>query len=370
MYKLTKFETITWINHAISFFTSLGKNQKDLAFILGLDESRISEMKNGKGSLSVTSMREIIDICGAPKRAPGRFEYVEMYNDLESFHELFLPVTENLFHRHIVEEFSKSERIALLVSNCSFENREDSFDTKIEKINGMVRTEVFGNYCLKYQEYLKGGNQFFYLFIANHSFQNVDFDGVSIKNIDALYDLYRIWLLVRALPNYKLMDSNYININPVIDLTPVVLTGSRILAFMADTTLHNYPINKVIQNNLLLGIHDSSSKSNTWTDIRIELYLSESMNYNILIHMSENTLENEDYLNETTIVHGNHWSNYDAIVGKNDRLAVITNINSLDLLRQVEELRKWLGLAEDSLYELQQNIAKAGGYVPGAKVLI
>lgn len=53
-----------------------------------------------------------------------------------------------------------------------------------------------------------------------------------------------------------------------------------------------------------------------------------------------------------------------------DRLIVILNINSLSLYQQIEDVRKWFGLPSDSLFELKQEIAKAGGYVPGAKVLL
>ncbi len=58
------------------------------------------------------------------------------------------------------------------------------------------------------------------------------------------------------------------------------------------------------------------------------------------------------------------------IVQPNDRIAIIANISSLELYRQVEELRKWVGMPSDNLYKLKKKIANAGGYVPEAIVLL
>ncbi len=47
-----KRDTILWINHAISYFKSQGKTQKDMSNVLCIEESRISEMKTAKRLLS------------------------------------------------------------------------------------------------------------------------------------------------------------------------------------------------------------------------------------------------------------------------------------------------------------------------------
>ncbi|WP_211253010.1 hypothetical protein [Vibrio pacinii] len=43
----TKRDTILWIEHAISYFKTQGKTQKEMSKFLDLSESRISEMKVG-----------------------------------------------------------------------------------------------------------------------------------------------------------------------------------------------------------------------------------------------------------------------------------------------------------------------------------
>jgi len=57
-------------------------------------------------------------------------------------------------------------------------------------------------------------------------------------------------------------------------------------------------------------------------------------------------------------------------VKENDLFVVIENIDSRKLFSIIEDVRKWCALPIDNHFELKKNIARAGGYVPGARVLV
>ncbi|UAL43978.1 helix-turn-helix transcriptional regulator [Shewanella inventionis] len=102
MEQLTKHDTILWINHAITYFKSIDKTQKDMAKALGLEESRVSEMKSGSGVISTNLMTKIVEYCGSPRRNPGRYLEVELYNDIENFFNSFESTTANRFYRKLL----------------------------------------------------------------------------------------------------------------------------------------------------------------------------------------------------------------------------------------------------------------------------
>jgi hypothetical protein len=178
------------------------------------------------------------------------------------------------------------------------------------------------------------------------------------------------------MPEFEFDSESNSGLDLVVPKTPLVLTGNRIAAFMPNSTRFDYPANRLVKSeqSVLVSGYLSTAKPipklDYWQTIRVEIYLSENMNYHILIHMSDGDLNPRDLSHEHLIIEGFEWSNYDAVFGEKDRIAVIKNVNTLDLFRKIEELRKWQGLEEDNLYELKQNIAKAGGYIPGAQVLI
>ncbi|MEZ8742734.1 MULTISPECIES: helix-turn-helix domain-containing protein [Photobacterium] len=403
MQKLTKHDTILWINHAIANFKSLGKNQKDLATKLGLEESRLSEMKNGAGTISPSLMERIVDLCGAPRRNSGRFETVEVYDSLDTFFELFRPVTENRFFRNLIETFNKESYINQVCKHSYLE--PGTFDCSepdakraltIARINELIRSEEFCAVCVQYKDHLHQENGRYFDWKNDRCGEGwqerecFKMNGLYIKEFRVFHGLYLLWILSSQVDNYCFASGEPVNLNPLKDITPVVLIGSCLL-FMQNSRLDEHsPINQASKE--LFGKKEHYSDLNGrmfdeyedldyisgesfhfpdfWGNVCCELYLSDNMNYHLLIHLAPSMiirLIDPDIDNEyKASLDINQLSD----IASKDRAAVITNINPLDLFRQIEEVRKWCGLPQDSHYELKKQIAKAGGYIPGAKVLV
>lgn len=403
MPKLTKHDTMLWINHAIANFKSRGKNQKDLAAKLGLEESRLSEMKSGTGTISPSLMERIVDLCGAPRRNPGRYEMLEMYDSLEVFFESFRPVTENRFYRNLIETFNKDSYINQICKHTYLE--PETFDCSepeakreltVTRINELLHSEEFNAICLQYKEHLhqKEGRDFSWkndkIGDGWHERDCFKMNELYIKNFGVFHGLYLLWLLASHIDNYSFASGEPVNLNPLKDLSPVVLIG-RCLLFMNNSRLDEHsPINQASKELFgkkahyrdINGRHFSEAEDldyisdqschvpDFWQHVCCELYLSDNMNYHLLIHLAPSSIIR--YI-DPDIEH-----EYKAILDINqlsdiraeDRAAMITNINPLDLFQQIEEVRKWCGLPQDSHYELKKQIAKAGGYIPGVKVLV
>ncbi|MDE1249427.1 helix-turn-helix transcriptional regulator [Vibrio aestuarianus] len=388
---------ILWVTHAIAHFESLGKKQKDLAHALGIEATRLSEMKTGKGTLSPNLIERITELCGAPRRNPGRFEYAELYPDLDTFFSNLLPVTENRFYRKILTMLSNSDYLDAIINHCS-SNEADDLETPVSReqtiynINSLITNKEFQSVCLNYQKHLLDSGLSWTFKWANtekqgwNSKDKLTIENVTISDERIFHSLYLAWRLKQYVIEYEFGNERLININPTKDRTSIVMTGDRILTLQSESSV-NYPINKEIEK--ILGsassykdIHSSHSpfgeqpifsrrkqepKPDWWGDIRCEVYLSENMNYHFLIHMTAETMEFED---QNILEYPTDLNDREPIVQPNDRIAIITNISSLELYRQVEELRKWVGMPSDNLYKLKQKIAKAGGYVPEAIVLL
>ncbi len=365
--KVNKEESIRWINHAITFYKNLGKTQKELADYLGITDTRISELKSTNTSLKIspTQVKLIMELCGSPRRDPGRFESAELYDDLDKFFESYIPVTINRFYRDVYRSLTNNETVNKILSQCDFE--EELKEKKLESINGFVRSKEF-------TELSNDGD--FTKIVRGDLKELTNKYGIKKIEPDNFYILRQLNSLISEITDFKLGSKIIHSLSPVVDTIPLVITGERIAAFMPEHTTHNFPINSSVKDELQQFVHNMSyfnpelAVFDLWRGIRVEVYLSENMNYHILIHMTHEKIEPEDLSFESTTVESFDWCNFDAIVRKEDRIAIIRNVNTLELFNQIEELRKWQGLEQDNLYELKKNIAKAGGYIPGAFVLI
>jgi transcriptional regulator with XRE-family HTH domain len=391
MDKLTKQDSMLWINHAIARFNGLGKRQKELAEALGIEETRLSEMKQGKGLITPSIIDRIVDFCGAPKRGKGRFENAEIYNSLNEFFDQYDSVSTNRFYHNLVKAFSRKDYTDIILNNCNLASNEiDSEDDKSRRIttvnllNEILHSPEFNNICLSYQKTLiSSEGQFKW---ENKIIQRYSGDIFQIRNLiisekKVFHALYLQWLVIQKYNEYNFPLKEQLITEPLPDSIPVVITGECILVLSNDDLGISSPINKfsvnhfgVVDNYLELPNGYSSTYINDdhtvsvlpdyWKDIRCELYLGEAMNYHLIIQLSKKEIffygDELSGLNEASELY----------VDKDDRIAVIANINPLDLLNNMEELRKWCGLGTDNNYKVKKNIAKAGGYVPGARVLV
>jgi hypothetical protein len=105
-----------------------------------------------------------------------------------------------------------------------------------------------------------------------------------------------------------------------------------------------------------LAFHSLNTRSNWdldyWTTYRVRLFLNRDCNYSLVIELGNDQL--------SMVPDGFHHPL---------RSIVIPKISGRHVLDHLNELREWLGL--DALPEqtIKEEIAQAGGYVPGARIL-
>jgi len=403
MEQLTKNDTILWINHAVTYFKGIGKTQKDMAKTLGIEESRVSEMKLGNGTISPNLMAAIVGCCGAPRRNPGRYEEVELYDDLDGFFNSFRSVTANRFHRKLLklaknDDFYHHFLDLVSTSNQHYKTDKSSIETLL---NELLSSEEYLEICRKYSDIMRlndkcsdGSREMFQLRDELFRCQSIDkpmwspaskdgyrvlnIGGLQIEELEVFKMLFLYLKLIQWGVDFQFGEHATKNIQPEVSIEPVVLTGKRILivkshslesAQVASGVYELFGKNKghfQFSAYHKLGLKPEQYMPDYWEEARCELYLSENMNYHFLIHLSPTfILEHADIDEESQSDLA-----YFGDVRPDDRLIVIRNINSLSLYQQIEDVRKWFGLPSDSLLELKQEIAKAGGYVPGARVLL
>ena len=236
-----------------------------------------------------------------------------------------------------------------------------------ERISELIDNTEFSELCLSYQQYLHSlddENYFEWGNVAGRH-KHLKIGDMHMDEEHIFHCIYLAWLFIKKYPDYQLGGENDLNIDPIVPSTPVVLTGSRILNIKSGPSF-KVSANQEIINKLgksgrypkICGYHDTRLKISTnhiepkpdyWISSKFEVYLSENMNYHLLIHLSDND---------------------DGTSPPKERLIIIMNVELLDLLKEIEKLRKWHGLPIDNHYALKQQIAKAGGHVPGARVLL
>ncbi|HDY7988890.1 TPA: XRE family transcriptional regulator [Vibrio vulnificus] len=370
---ITKEESIKWINHVIAFYASLGRKQKEVAVDFGLPESRLSDLKNPNKPLKLTpnQIEKIRELCGAPRSNPGRFEHAELYDDLTSFLLQFVPVTRNRYLCDVYKSLKNQDVLKDILKHCLAE--ELSVDKKIERINQLVRSQEFEAICIDSRFWGELNND-----LCSEVSAVTQLYDLHIKDQETIHGLRQLYFLVKELPEFQLgTDSKLaVDIPVIVPEKQLVVTGNRIAAFMHDDPTHFYPANEKIKTELadLLRAprrYDGvvTAKLDQWKRIRVEVYLSENMNYHILIHLTTSELNPKDITYCSNIIEGYDCCNYDAIRTDGDRIAVIQHVSTLDIFNVIDELRKWQGLSVDNLYELKQSMAQAGGHIAGAIVL-
>ncbi|UAL43979.1 hypothetical protein K8B83_03690 [Shewanella inventionis] len=253
-------------------------------------------------------------------------------------------------------------------------------------LNEFFLSKEYLDICSKYSNVLRTTDGFITRPIDDFQWWNVDdtgykslsIGGLSIKDFETFKLMFIFSKLFEDITEFKFGSVEPLNIQPQIPVEPVILTGQRIL-IMKSRSLESAPVTSAVDE--LFGKNKSGIKLSEyrtlklkpeqympdyWSDARCELYLSENMNYHFLIQLSHSSIMEWAHIDDDSLSDEKYFGEVNA----NDRLIVIRNINSLHLYECIEKIRKWFGQPSDSLFELKQEIAKAGGYVPGARVLL
>ena len=369
----TKQQTILYINHAISFFKNQGKTQKDMAKILGLDESRISEMKVGRSYLSTSDMNSIIELCGHPRRDPGRYERAQCYQSCESFFSEYNNLMKNRYLRGLIDYFNDEKNKKNLLDSCRklpiFKSNELSTLADIDDfIRQSESNTVFSDYLSKCLSQAA---------TSMWAEDPMNYEGFivpkSSSEKELFHSLFQLWQLVSEIESFYLSNEDKYHLPLLKDSEEVVMTGDTILAFANGASIDR-SVNEF--TNKTLGIEskyriNESSLPTYWISGRCEVILSDSMNYYFTIHLSQKYISTEMDLDKYTAEEASiDLAKQLAFVHPDDLFVIIEQVEPQSLFKDIEDIRKWFCLPEDSHFELKKNIAKAGGYVPGARVLV
>lgn len=361
-----KRDTILWINHAVSYFKNQGKAQKDMAAILGLEESRISEMKTGKSLLSDSQKQAISEICGSPRRDPGRFEIALCYNKLDDFFSSFCDLMENRYLRNLIVFFQNKENQTNLLSHCiPVEDMEGNYNETItlSDIDTLVRHDELNEIFQRYQMWLQNIDG------AERPNMSLLIDRISVNDKNSFHLLYQLWFTIKRCPTFALSNAKPFNLSPVIHTEEIILTGKKVLIIENNGKVN--PINQPIIERFGSHEHFPSNefiKHDCWHSVHCELYLSEDMNYHLTIQLSNDF--RIEYFPYDDDINNTNELDFEVCVKENDLFVVIENIDSKKLFPIIEDVRKWCALPIDNHRTLKKNIARAGGYVPGARVLV
>ena len=390
---ISKHESKLFTQHAIIAAQHEGLNQKKLAEKLGLEETRLSEAKNGKSSILPSTRDQIIELYGMPRRGQGQFVDAETYKSVEHFIQSYQKVTQQRHLDRLVTTFSRTDYQEIIRRLFGIKEGWDQpadvqTKMKVDMINGILNDKRFIQWGKEVDLYLSEETDRFdrkplpsfdesLLVSLLKGFQNRDSDIFSIahregaKSKDFISGFYWLWFTKFNIPAFEFGNKQSVSAPQTKEL---ILTGDLILDSSYQTgkvrninhlTMESWYNSKSHFTGLghvpsrcdilpLLEIPDSSlinSKPDHWPTTSIKLYLSESLEYHLWI----------------TLDGGHEVRTYQDLI--DPREIVIPHIHWSELYDEIEKIRKWVGAPSSPIKKIKENIANAGGYVPGAEVL-
>jgi len=168
---------------------------------------------------------------------------------------------------------------------------------------------------------------------------------------------------------------------PSISRQEITFTGDEVLNFKSDCrrvefnnaadlfgdrdSYYNFAVSSNSFRSIIQEGSEINAKPDNWKRIILRLYLSESMHYHLWIRLDDfYHVDNADYLGDLCD---------EQFQGINDeglvRNIVIKDLCRMNFLKEIEIIRKWCGCSSDFNGNIKREVAKVGGYVPGAEVL-
>ncbi|MBL4745786.1 MAG: hypothetical protein JKY08_05410 [Flavobacteriaceae bacterium] len=364
------------IRHAISACLNEGKNQKELAELLGVDGSRISEGKIGKWKLSPSQRQMVIDNYGYPRRGKGLYIKAEVYNSVSDFIADYDESSKKRFKHRMYELVTRKDYQKMILSyvdKASVEANSDSVLKEadisiIESLLSQPETKIWYDSKKSWSnvksnlEKRKCDNNFELLL-----------NSVGISSLKKRYPhvdhfqemIYRIsQFKFELMPEFSL--NNQADVRSI-ELKEFVITSDEIIEM-------NIPCSELSFNDAadILGPRDElyafeffsdngnrfitskagiNCKPDNWGSFEFKLYLSENMNYHLWIRLCDYAERRDP----------------DAV--ELSRNIMIKDLCHINYLKEIEIIRKWCDLPYDICESIKINVAKVGGYVPGAEVL-
>jgi hypothetical protein len=424
--RITKEETKQLIEHALS--SSETMNGTKLAKFIGEPDSRISNAKSCEWSMTKEQAILLIEKFGQPRRKPGVFVRCETATSITSFIENEIELSKLRHWEKIINYVSSTKTQEKLVEILS----KDPTYIPVRDMDGNLIDEpvkqdakaIFNKFNIfmesdEFKSWLQSARKWLQRAIdMDLSYDKIRNGLVSLTsyNIDKLDDIpvpipsrcelpYDASLQVFAKNNGLRLDSGMtavdlilfgsfyyeINSNGIAkdlslpksyafgdkncnfiasELTNYVITGKVVWQEQGSFTqikkgqpASNSIAYKVPDEALIFSptIHERIDSNNIaddwqvdcWTTYLVKLYIHENCDYSLLIELGSEWPRNQH-------------SQSDHLCA---RQIIIPKIPGLQLFDHLGTLRAWLELEELPEIEIKKNIAKAGGFIPGAIIL-
>jgi len=413
MKRVSKEETKRLIDHALTSSPSM--TSKRLAEILSTQESRISQGKYGEWRLEESHAEILIENFGQPRSAPGDFIQAEKNESISSFIE-GEPERSRRRHYEIIISYLSSSKVqdklveklrgapSLLGAKlptlgkadkeqllCDFKRLllSPTFEQWLKRVSQWVLKaqkeklhykKFFG--CsggLKYDntEILEQDGEDYseessILAYAKNEF-SLCLEGVStislllIGNAINHFELAstRCDLDLDLTPNFSPKYTKSSNISTI----DYVITGT--VVWEHEGAFKKPKIGEAASEKLAFKVPDEELifspdlkefvgfnsipqdwQLDCWTTFKIGLFINKNCDYTLTIELGA-----QKGVAQQPAYH----------LGQ--RQIIIPKVSGLKLFEQLIELRRWLDLEEIPELEIKANIAKAGGYIPGAIIL-
>jgi hypothetical protein len=370
---ITKEYSIAVINHAIASAKFMEEKQSDIAELLGVDKSNIPKYKSGRQKLSPTGVKLLIDRYGMPRQAKGEYLEATLYKTVDEYLHAMDERLNDHYCAAFANIFSKSDVIKAIASTVSakplknidsdepFSNlmfsqqgcKKHEIPHIIEWVNNAIKSDSFRTWYEAMIDHVKHkSTQSSYLKPTPPSLDGEWSDTLINRDDFPLFfllaDFYFNHPTQYSLPFQGVFESKHFSTEPL------VLTGEQIL----HSTSKHVPFvrreaHTFLQNSFnffreqdIGGLYISSDL-NALDDLKPSsfdffLFMNKDMVYRLLIN--------------------EFW-------GTKRFDIVITDIPQQEIFLVFEKLRDKFGFDRETEVELRAKIAKAGGFIPGARVL-
>lgn len=428
---ISKEETVRLINHALA--SSVKMTNRRIAELINEPDSRISQGKSGDWSLTQEQAELLIDQFGQPRSHPGEFVRAEMAKSIKDFidneaslselrhwekliHTISSPITKTrLFEILGNEQKRLSDTRRDLNDNVVSEPEKPDENEIFDGFNEFVASDEFKSWMGSAKNWMKKAYESGFEGEELHQRSK----SLLLYNIDVLEELPvertlandRDFPFDKPLPTWAedvglnlegfypvglmLLGDFYHQLNSHESIEypglPESYTFCESLPAFEASELNDYVITgevvwehqghfaspkkgrSVCENivgdipeyNLLFPpvfrrgdclVPEKTAQScqvDCWTTYSVRLYVNENCDYSLLIELGQQKPT-------TVIPEPYHWA---------ERHIVIPKILGRELFNHLLVLREWLELEALPEIAIKKNIAKAGGFIPGAKVL-
>ena len=327
----------------------------------------------------------IIENYGYPRRGKGHYIKAEVYDTVTEFIDDYEDSSKKRLKRRWYELLMRKDYQDVIVrtlasSKESFGNNIGGYSEfelpmfDIELVDRILLQPEMKIWYDNYHSKKESDDNYFSLMSSIHD--------DLIDNLDSQFEpmLYRIaQFKFELMPDFS-FDEN-VDV-PSVGCRELVITGDEVLNFKTDCryvsfnaaadifghrdTLYEFPIFKSGEW-LVPEETEINCKPDNWDRVILRLYLSEDMHYHLWIRLDDVCHIDKNEMDcDTENYERFHAGIYEDGLVRN---IVIKNLCRINYLKEIEMIRKWCGWPCDFNDDIKREVAKVGGYVPGAEVL-